>query len=471
MMNCRDLKQRLHAWLTGLDELPGLYVVGGTVRDLLSDKAPADIDIVCHGAKVVAGRLAALHHAALVVMQKKPHQPCYRVVDRQDSADYLDIAELRGPTIEEDLRQRDFTINAMAMKIDRNFSFSMVIDPFGGERDLKQKSIRMTNSGVFTDDPLRVLRAFRFAAEGFEIEAATMQALASSSALLAQVSVERIMAELFLIFRTAQSCRIITALDGHGILGQLFPEILPMKGCLQNGYHHKDVWGHSLLVLEQVEHILNHLEDYFCETSAAVCQNLGTGERSSLLKCAALFHDIGKPSTKGLKQGTGRISFTNHDQAGAELMTLIAERMKLSNQAQTFLVRLVKEHLQPLFLSVEGVTVAARMRWFRKMGDEVIPALILSMADVMSSRGPESGEEYRQNFVSWCAQMARDYFASIRKILERPRLITGHDLIELGMEPGPGMGEVLDQVSEAQDNGAVTSRDEALAYARELLMP
>jgi hypothetical protein len=109
------------------------------------------------------------------------------------------------------------------------------------------------------------------------------------------------------------------------------------------------------------------------------------------------------------------------------------------------------------------------MRWFRKMGDDVVPALVLSMADVMSSQGPESGQEYRDNFARWCGQLVNDYYTSVKIILERPRLVSGHDLIELGMEPGPKIGSILEQVHEAQDNGGVTSRDEALAMARKLI--
>jgi len=469
-MQLLNINERLNKWLGGLRGFSKLYLVGGTVRDLLLEKVPADIDLACRGAKILAERLADLHNAALVAMEKKPHQSCYRVVNREDSTDYLDIAELRSDTIEEDLLQRDFTINAMAIELDKNGPCGLVIDPLGGAADLRRKIIRMANPQAFDDDPLRVLRAFRFAGErGFAVEAVTLAAVDSSFVLLARVSAERIMAELFLLLKAAQSSRHVAALDSHRILDVIFPEIMPMKGCLQNGYHHKDVWGHSLLVLEHIEHILNNPRDYFGETAGAVTQNLEAGDRLPLLKCAALFHDIGKPATKGLKQAAGRITFRGHDRAGAEIVDLIAERMKLSKQARTLIVLLVREHLQPLFLSGSDVTSSARMRWFRKIGADVVPAIVLSMADVMSSRGPESGEAYRDNFTSWCGQMVSDYYSSVKKILERPRLISGHDLIALGMEPGPELGAILEQVLEAQDNGSVTSRDESLVLARKLM--
>jgi putative nucleotidyltransferase with HDIG domain len=390
-------------------------------------------------------------------------------VSRADSADYLDIADLRGGTIADDLRQRDFTINAMALELGKDGSCGAVIDPLGGGADLGRMVIRMTSPRVFHEDPLRVLRAFRFAAEpGFEFESATAEAASAASVLLQTVSVERITAELFLIFRAAPCSRTVSDLDRHGVLEIIFPEITPMKGCAQNGYHHKDVWGHALLALEHIEVILDRPADYFGDTAAAVMQNLEAGDRLALLKWAALFHDIGKPATQGLK-ATGRITFKKHDAAGAEVAALIAERMKLSNQARAFMVLLVREHLQPLFLSAAGVTSSARMRLFRRLGDDVVPVFVLAMADVMSSQGPESGQAYRDGFTRWCGQMVADYYASAKKMLAQPRLISGHDLIGLGMEPGPAVGDILGQVHEAQDSGAVTSRDEALALAGRLM--
>jgi putative nucleotidyltransferase with HDIG domain len=326
----------------------------------------------------------------------------------------------------------------------------------------------MTHPQAFDNDPLRILRAFRFAADlGFTIDAETLDAMKHAVPSLAQVSVERIMNELLLTFGTPEASSAVAALDRYGILDSVFPEIIMMKGCDQNGYHHKDVWGHSLLVVERLEDILDNSADYF-DDAAAVFRNLEADARLPLLKLAALLHDVGKPGTKGLNQETGRITFKKHDKAGAEHVDRIAERMKLSGQARTFLVRMVLEHLQPIFLSAASVSPAARMRWFRQMGDDAVPALILSMADVMSSRGPLSGEEYRSGFVAWCRQQINDYYVSVKTILARPVLITGHDLMALGMTPGPEIGRVLGQVREAQDTGDISSRDEALTLVRKL---
>ncbi len=473
MMHLQILNIWLSTWLSGLTAPPELYLVGGSVRDLLLNKVPADIDIVCRGAQGVAEQLAAQHHATVIQMEKKPYQPCYRVADHLKalvkSPAYIDIAECRGSSIDDDLRLRDFTINAIAMWIKVNGASGAIIDPLDGAGDLLRRRVRMTHTQAFDNDPLRILRAFRFAADlGFEIDEATLDAMKHAVPSLAGVSVERIMNELFLTFRTPEASSAVAALDSYGILDSIFPDIIMIKGCNQNGYHHKDVWGHSLLVVERLEDILNNPGDYF-DDAAAVFRNLETDARLPLLKLAALLHDVGKPGTKGLNQETGRITFKQHDRVGAERVDRIAKRMKLSGQARTFLVRMVREHLQPIFLSAASGSSAARMRWFRQMGDDAVPALILSMADVMSSRGPLSGEEYRCGFVAWCRQQVNDYYVSVKTILERQVLITGRDLMALGMTPGPQIGRILGQVKEAQDTGDIASRDEALTLVRKLI--
>lgn len=444
------------------------YLVGGTVRDLLTDTEPKDLDLVSKDAKNRAASIARVKNAALVMMEKKPEEPCYRVVDREDPGNFLDLAEMRGETIGEDLGRRDFTINAMAISLHADGTTGDLLDPFGGSRDIQQKFIRMVSEEAFVSDPLRILRAFRFAAAlTFTIEGQTLKAIQANAPLLKQVSVERIMAELQCILLTADSSTWFRQMDEMGLLEIILPEILPMKGCEQNWYHHKDVWEHSLLVMEQVEQILSDLSR-FGDVSGNI-RDLLDGEKTALLKFAGLLHDIGKPSTGGLKPGTSRIIFYGHDKAGAEIMRTVAARLRLSSRAGDFLVGLVSEHLRPLSLSSPKARPAARMRWFRKLKDNAVPALILSMADVMSSLGPESGDAYREHFVAWATESIAQYFESIKPVLESPLLINGNDLIAMGMKPGIALGRLLYRLRFAQDLGKVTSREEALQLAGDMI--
>jgi len=461
----------LKKWLDCKDiRIPQLYLVGGTVRDIILNNPPKDIDIVCRGAKGFAGDLARCKNAALVCMEKKPEEPCYRVIDRADSENFLDIAEMRGVDIYADLNQRDFTIDAIAVEVKEDGSAGSTIDPVHGTEDIARKVIKAVSDRSIISDPLRILRAFRLAASlNFSIEESTMKEMGERSSLLKEVSAERITAELMLILKAPRSVQYFRKMDDLGILEVIFQEISVMKGCGQNGFHHKDVWEHSLLVMENTEKILNELPEHFGKRSMDVTYNLNCNNRLQLLKLSALLHDTGKPATKSIDPDTGRITFPRHDKEGAKRIEGIAKRLKMSGRDREYLVLLCAEHLQPLYLASEKTASSARMKWFRRMGDESVPALILSMADVMSSLGPESGPGYRERHINWSKRSVMDYYERVKAQIERPDLVTGDDLTALGMKPGPEIGYVLEKIRNARDAGEICSREEAVAFARKCI--
>jgi len=464
-----NTNELLRRWLAGVETgSRKIYLVGGTVRDLLMGRPPKDLDLVCRGAKDLAYEIADKRNAALVPLEKKPDEPCYRLVDRDDVSSFIDLAELRGMTIEDDLRQRDFTINAIAAEAGSSIDEIGLIDPLGGMEDIKGCVIRMTGSDVFRSDPLRILRAIRLQTFlGFSIEQGTEELMRDSAALLGSVSAERIMSEVFMILGQPDCSSSFRKMDSAGILNVVFPEILPMKGCSQNGYHHLDVWEHSLLVMENVGKILSEPTGYFGEHAGLVMGSLPPNG-PELLKLTALLHDIGKPAVREIKQDTGRITFHGHDSEGAGIVKAMSGRLKLSGAHAEFIIRMVENHLRPIMLLSPKASDAARMRWFRKIGDGAVPALIIAMADVMSSQGPDSGEEYRREFVQRAGGAIIDYLQRIRnRILSAP-LITGADLIAAGMEPGPVLGMVLRRVRAAQDTGTINSFDDAMNMVKKL---
>jgi poly(A) polymerase len=450
--------------------IPPLYLVGGTVRDLLLGDQPKDIDLVCRNAKDFACRLGGRRNAAVVLMEKKPDEPCYRVVDREHPDNFLDIAEMRGLTIFDDLSRRDFTINAMAAEIREDGTAGPLLDPSTGAADLEQKTIKMTGPGSLVSDPLRILRAVRFSAGlGFTVDLQTREEMRRRAPLLRGVSGERIMTELLLILQTPQSSSFVREMDQLGILDVLFPEIVPMKGCAQNGFHHKDVWEHSLLVAENCEEVLYNLTSHFGGWDGEIVSNLAVNSRLPLLKLSALLHDIGKPQTGGMSPETGRRTFYGHHKAGALIVTALAGRMSMSCRDRDLLILLVSEHLHVLSLSVHNVKASTRMKWFRKMKENVIPAIILGMADIKSSLGSESTVKWRNHFLEWSRNTVGTYYETIRTRLASQNLVTGRDLIALGMAPGPDMGRLLDMLRNAQDTGEISTRDDALALAKDLL--
>ena len=464
------IEDKLRHWLSDPPAgFPSVFLVGGAVRDLLLDRQPHDLDLVCPDAAKAAELIGQTRNVAVVKLEKKTDEPCYRIVERNDPLNFIDLAVMRGKTLDQDLRRRDFTINAMARRVGKEGRLGRLIDPLKGNADLARKCIRITGPQAFPSDPLRVLRAVRFAAElGFAIEENTLIALQTNAGLLDTISPERIWAELLRILEAPDSASFVVLLDQAGILNVILPEIIPMKGCIQNSFHHKDVWQHSLMVFQNCEAILGHLDTYFGKTHKRVAANLATDSRAALLKLATLLHDVGKPSTRGTNPRTGRITFYGHDRKGSEMVRAIAARLRFSNLHGDYVATLVAEHLRVLNLSDANVNKTTRLRWFRKLKSNAVPVIVLGMADIKGTLGPDASEFGRIRQLNWSRQILGEYFETIEKRLESKDLITGRDLLAIGLSPGPAVGRILKKVREAQDDGAVIDRQGAINLAQRL---
>jgi len=471
MLNQMPAFQNLRRWLKPLaGSLPPLYLVGGCVRDHLLGRPPRDIDLVCLDAEATARRIAARNGAAFVTLAPRGVLPCYRVVHRQDPDLQADIAPLYRGDLTADLKRRDFTLNAMAITLSADGRPGPVVDPLHGQNDLQRRVIRMAGPGAITDDPLRILRAFRFSAQlDGTIEARTLAAIRSDAPRLAAVSVERIAHEFVSILETPRAAVAIRRLDDLGILEAIVPEIAPMKGCAQNRFHHLDVWDHALLVLENCEGLLNGLEAYFGPEAPAIRANLAPENRLAWLKFAALLHDIGKPPTRSADPATGSVTFYDHPRVGADLTAVIARRLHLSRRTAQYLHTLVDEHRRVFALSAPEVRQRTRLRWLRKVGAEAVPLIIHGLADTLGTLGPASRPERKDLYLAWARETLGAFWQEITPRLDRPCLVSGHDLIDLGLKPGPRMGAVLQQVREAQDCGDIHDREGALALARRLI--
>jgi putative nucleotidyltransferase with HDIG domain len=409
--------------------------------------------------------LAETTRTRLVPLQKKLGESCYRIVDPAAPDVFIDVCEIRGQNVATDLSSRDFTINAIAMRLDRCGDPAETIDPLNGLADLKGRLIRQCGPEAFLRDPLRILRAFRLAAElDFRVDSGTLESARQAAARLADTASERILVEIIRLFETARSEPVLRLMDRCGALEAVIPEIKPMKGSSQNDFHHLDVWEHSLEVLRCCERILDEMDQNFAGVADQVRGILSSKRRLPLLKLAALLHDVGKPSTR--KQESDRVTFYGHDQEGAKLAVAIAERLRMSNQERDFLKAMVAEHLHVLNLSKPEVTPSARKRLFRNLGDDAIPLIILSMADMQATRGKLSTYSERSAHLEWSQKTVRNYFEKLKTELERKCLISGLDLIEMGMQPGPEIGKILKKVQEAQDEGSISDREEALEMVK-----
>lgn len=466
-----NIIENINKWLGILHgEIPRLYLVGGVVRDCLLGKKTKDIDIVCRDAKKFSKNLAKAKNAAMVAFEKKANEPCYRIIDRENKEWVMDISEMRGDNINDDLQCRDFSINAMAMEIVPGHVSETMIDPLGGQNDLDKRLIRLCSDHAIKDDPLRMLRAFRFAAElGFAIEPNTELAIAQEALRLKESAPERVMAEMIRIFSVPNCSPYIWKMDQLGLLEVVFPEIQPMKACSQNSYHHQDVWNHSMSVLENCEIILNDLESFFGVQSQSIFDCLKKNDRFPLLKMAALLHDVGKPDTRKVNALSGRINFYGHDSRGRDILSQMAARMKMSKKSGTLLEILAAQHLHVVNLSKAGVKKTTITNFFRSLGDDAVLTIILSMADTRSKKGPSMVESEKNAYLDWCRKIIAEYFSSIKPMLEVKSLINGKDLIDMGILPGPEMGKILKQIREAQDSGQLKDREEALDFVKSII--
>lgn len=457
----------LRRWLTPLGaDLPPLFMVGGAVRDRLLGRPYRDLDLICPAPEVLARRLGRVHRAAVVPFLKKIDAPCHRVVSRADPGDFLDLSPIAGGSVEADLARRDFTVNAMALPVLAGAEFGPLIDPLGGRRDLAARIIRACGPAAFRDDPVRILRAARIGAQlGFAVAPATLDLARGEAAALAAVAVERIVKEIFDLLAQPASAPHIRTLDDLGALEAVLPEIRPLKGCGQNAYHHLDVWGHSLAALEQLEALLADPFAYFGTATGAVVDLLAD-RRRPLLKLACLLHDLGKPACRQEAPEEKRVHFYGHDQCGATLAEAVARRLKLSLRDRERLVLLVSRHMQAADWSRPEVRPGTLIKWSRRLGDDMVLLILLGMADTLAKQGPAADPGERRRRLQWGRETLEAYFDTVVPALGVAPLITGDDLLALGLAPGPLIGEILARVTAARDAGQIATRQEALAMAR-----
>ena len=459
------------------------YLVGGFVRDVLLGRDTADIDIAITADVLKMGpRIAALLRGKFILLDE------VNKIGRIILKDWtIDLASFIGK-IEDDLARRDFTIDAMAVDLKQLTSAgsqdTRLIDPHGGRLDLDLGIIKMVTDTAFQDDPVRLLRAVRLASElGFTIERRTEAEISRSVHLIAGVPGERVREELLRLLNSSRSGQVFDDMEKLGLLTALIPELSPLKGVAQPKEHHWDVFEHSINTVSAVDFILHQgIWDYQNEDLLATVpwtsslaqyfdQPVSSGStRRSLLKLAALLHDISKPQTKAFDEN-GRMRFLGHPEDGSILVESILERHRFSTKEVKSVSLMVKYHLRPTQMSQDNLpTGRAIYRYFRDVGDVGIDTLFLSLADHLATRGPAllmPQWAYHTQLVDY---VLKEHFHQKKAALPA-KLVDGNDLINVfGMKPGAKIGELLEEIREAQASGELTTREEALDYVRRYIL-
>lgn len=431
------------------------YLVGGAVRDFLLGKTTVDRDIAIVGAEDFAKKF----DGTFVVLDEE--NKIFRVV-LEDKINFLDISELQGGSIEEDLTRRDFTINAIAYDL-KNEKF---IDVTGGLEDLKNGVLRHIKDENFEDDPLRVLRAFRFAAiTGFEMSEDLKSAINKYKHLLLKPSRERIMYELLKLFGGKYTSKTLLLMDEFGILEELFPYVAEMKKVPPNTHHHLDLFHH---VVETVRNIEELYENAPYKVKTHLDQvDFGGFPRINHLKLAGFLHDIGKFSTWTIED-TGRHRFIKHDDIGSKMCVSFLKDLKFSKKQIEYISCMIKNHIYPSnVIAAPDLNEKIMMRYLRKMENNVIDNIILAKSDRLSARGEAITEEMVNDNLNGLDKLLNFYLEKRETMKPLPKLLTGFEVMEIkGIKQSPELGVIMKALNEAQISGDVNTKDEAEEFVK-----
>lgn len=479
------------------DVLPDqeMYLVGGAVRDILLKRPSRDLDFALPSNGIsLARRIANALKADFMVLDNERDTGRVIVTEADGRRTFLDFATYRGNNLDEDLRARDFTINAIAFDLHAQ----TLIDPLNGASDLRARILRACSSTSLSDDPVRILRAVRQAAAfEFKIELETRKAMKQAASLLPRVSPERQRDELFKMLEGPKPDASIRALEMLGVFPYLLPELPAMKGVEQSSPHIHDVWEHTLSVLGRLEGILDALApaynadntndlftglltlrigrfrpqfaDHFAESL-----NTDRSVRAALF-FAALYHDVQKPATKSVDESK-RIRFFEHELKGAEIVEERARAFNLSNDEVERIRLVVQHHMRFHFFT--GRLEADRQepsrksiyRFFRDVGKAGVDLVLLGLADLRGIQGPTLSQDTWIAALDVARILLENYWERPQETVMPPRLLDGNELMsELGLEPGRTIGQLLEAIREGQATGKVANREQALDLAREYL--
>jgi tRNA nucleotidyltransferase/poly(A) polymerase len=435
-----DIVRRMH----NLPFEREVYLVGGAVREVALKQVPQDYDLALRNHNDLK-ILEDLLGRPSFVLGKKPIQT-RRIVSRDAC---LDITFLET-TIEADLARRDFTVNAMAYEV-RSGSF---LDPSNGLQDIKGRVLRCPRPEAIASDPLRMVKAIRHLAtlKGFSLHRELESAITAQKSLIKNVAPERVKYEFDLIFGSDNVSAAIEVMRTTGLLFEIVPELLALKALDEEHGFELETLGHTLDGFRYLKRV----------------RRWHSFNRDELRHAgyAFLFHDLGKAYTFSYDETKGRVHFFYHERRSREIAEGIMERLRFSSSDIRVVAALIEAHMRLFLISHEGATEKATRRVVYKMGELVRPLVLLSLLDMYGSSGGRDNVTTRR-----VKQRCREVLSALEdwKREPLPRIISGNDLLAMGLEQGPLIGKILDEVREKQIGGEILNKQQALDYAREMM--
>ncbi len=446
----------------------GAWVVGGSVRDALLGRPPAfDLDVAVGGDAAHAARVLSRAHGGTRFRLSRAFG-AWRVQGR-DLPFQIDITPLQGASLEEDLRRRDLTINALAVPIAPG---QPIVDLHGGLRDLAERRLRLVSDTALADDPVRLLRLARIAEQtGFTVHDSARAVARRDATLVWSAPGERVADELARIVSLPAPDHALALLDELAVLGALVPELEQSRGLDQSEYHQHDVLGHVMEVVRHAREIADDPEPIFRSRAARVAEVMATALADELtsrggLMLVALLHDMAKPATRAVTP-EGRVTFFGHDRLGAEMADALMRRLRTSARLRDFVVRGVRWHL-PLGFLVHRTPLSLRQidRYLRSTAPSQAEIIVLSVADRLATQGPRTSASAIQRHLVLAREMMDAHFSLADRPPMRPLLAGDEVASALGREPGPWLVPIIDALREGQTVGVLRTRDQALRFVR-----
>ncbi len=462
------------------------------MRDLLLGLDPHDIDLVTAEDPVSLARNFADAIKGNFFIMSEEFMTC-RVISADGLLNY-DFSLRRGEHIVEDLRERDFTVNAMAVELPGHGKSAEtrgaallspgesaepvgleLIDPFGGAAHLAGHELVPVEDDIFDRDPLRLLRAVRLEKQSaMTIGPELARRILSKSELASKPSAERTFTELSRVLEAPGCGAGARRLDELGLLDVLIPELSALKGITQNEFHHLDVFEHTLAFLDALDNEIANPESFFPGMEKKIRERLerrlaGGISCRLVLGLAGLFHDIAKPYCR-FTDTDGLVRFFEHDRLGADMAGEILTRFKASSESRRAVIQLVRRHMRFEGLIQENEpSDRARLRYLRATEPFSQESIMLSVSDRLAVRGIRVSEADIEHHLELARSMMAQAFARDEAV-PLPKLTDGEELMkELKLKPGPLLGKILDQIHEEQQLGQIDTRDQALLLARAVL--
>ncbi|MBI3583332.1 MAG: HD domain-containing protein [Nitrospinae bacterium] len=494
-----------------------VYLVGGIVRDMIIAQGSVqnqfqdnglDIDFAIDGDALLFGKrvgdsvggsyfpLDEERSVSRVVIKQSPVNSHQSIVKMNEII--LDFSRIRGEGIEDDLKLRDFTINAVALNLDDLFKDAELhyIDPTGGITDINNRVIKVYDKGVIDDDPLRMLRAIRFESQlGFLIDDKLEVLIKENGQKIKKTSGERIRDELFNILSGDKSHIYIQRLKDLSLLKEIIPEITPpsippltsplsppseggegevlrggVGGVLEQGRHHKYfLWEHSINTLKTLEVLIENLQRKFPDRYIQLYEMLSNVLEQGIsakeaLKLSSIMHDIRKPLTKELDKN-GNVHFINHEKLSADITEKLCRRLRLGNNICKTMTAIVRNHMRPILLSNEKkVTNRAIFRFFRDTKEAGVLISLLSIADINATRGSGIFDDTAEDIEGLVKRMIDYYFEDFIRQINSP-LISGDEIMKrLNLKSGPEIGELLKEIEEMRAEGIISNKEDAIKF-------